>query len=72
MEIHTLGIDLGKTIFHLVGLNAAGEVVLRKKCSRKQLLQFTANLQVGLIAWKPAVALIISAGLCASRVMRFV
>ena len=33
MEIHTLGIDLGKTIFHLVGLNAAGEVVLRKKCS---------------------------------------
>jgi len=46
MEIHTLGIDLGKTIFHLVGLNAAGEVVLRKKCSRKQLLQFTANLQV--------------------------
>ena len=49
MEIHTLGIDLGKTIFHLVGLNAGGEVVLRKKCSRKQLLQFTANLQVHLI-----------------------
>jgi len=40
MEIHTLGIDLGKTIFHLVGLNAAGEVVVRKKCSHKQLLQF--------------------------------
>ena len=49
MEIHTLGIDLGKTIFHLIGLNTAGEVVLRKKCSRKQLLQLTANLQVGLI-----------------------
>src|ERR1700758_2139642 len=49
MEIHTLGIDLGKTMFHLVGLNAAGEIVLRKKCSRKQLLQFPANLQVGLI-----------------------
>ena len=49
MEIRTIGIDLGKTVFHLVGLNAAGEVVLRKKCSRKQLLQFTANLQVGLM-----------------------
>jgi transposase len=49
MEIHTLGIDLGKTIFHMVGLNAAGEIVVRKKCSRQQLLQFTANLQVGLI-----------------------
>jgi transposase len=49
MEIRTIGIDLGKTIFHLVGLNAAGEIVLRKKCSRKQLLQFTANLRVDLI-----------------------
>jgi hypothetical protein len=28
MEIHTIGIDLGKTVFHLVGLNARGEVGL--------------------------------------------
>ena len=49
MEIHTIGIDLGKTVFHLVGLNARGEVVVRKKCSRDQLLRFTANLQVTLI-----------------------
>jgi hypothetical protein len=33
----------------LVGLNQRGEVVLRKKFSRKQLLHFTANLQVELI-----------------------
>ena len=38
MEIHTIGIDLGKTVFHLVGLNVRGEVVVRKKCSRDQLL----------------------------------
>ena len=49
MEIHTIGIDLGKTVFHLVGLNVRGEVVVRKKCSRDQLLRFTANLQVTLI-----------------------
>src|SRR5271163_2358191 len=49
MELHTIGIDLGKTVFHLVGLNLRGEVVVRKKFSRKQLLHFTANLQVGLI-----------------------
>ena len=49
MEIETIGIDLGKTVFHLVGLNAAGEMVIRKKCSRKQLLHFTANLQARLI-----------------------
>ncbi len=49
MEIHTIGIDLGKTIFHLVGLNESGEVVVRKKFSRAQLLHFTANRDVHLI-----------------------
>jgi len=49
MELHTIGIDLGKKVFHLVGLNLRGEVVVRKKFSRKQLLHFTANLRVKLI-----------------------
>ena len=49
MEIHTIGIDLGKTVFHLVGVNVRGEVVVRKKCSRNQLLRFTSNLRVCLI-----------------------
>src|SRR6201994_4510198 len=49
MEIHTIGIDLGKTVFHLVGLNPRGEVVVRKKCSRNQILRFTANIHVELI-----------------------
>ena len=31
MELHTIGIDLGKTVFHLVGLNLRGEVAVRKK-----------------------------------------
>src|SRR2546426_365996 len=44
MELQTIGIDLGKTVFHLVGLNMRGEVEVRKKFSRKQLLHFTANL----------------------------
>ena len=37
MELCTIGIDLGKTVFHLVGLNPSGEVVVRKKFSRTQL-----------------------------------
>ena len=49
MEIRTIGIDLGKTVFHLVGLNARGAVVVRKKCSRTQLLRFTSNLRACLI-----------------------
>ncbi len=49
MELFTLGIDLGKTAFHLVGMSQRGEVLLRKRFSRAQLLHFTANLKVELI-----------------------
>ena len=49
MELFTLGIDLGKTTFHLVGMNQRGVVLVRKRFSRTQLLQFTANLKVELI-----------------------
>ena len=34
MEIYTVGIDLGKTVFNLVGLNRHGEVVERMEFSR--------------------------------------
>src|SRR5882724_4224470 len=49
MELFTVGIDLGKTTFHLVGMNHRGEVLVRKRFSRLQLLHFTANLKVDLI-----------------------
>ncbi len=40
-----ISIDLGKTTFHLVALGEHGQMVVRKKLSRKQLLAFTANLK---------------------------
>ena len=49
MELHAIGIDLGKTVFHLVGLDSSGKVVVRKRCSRTQLLAYTANLKVQVI-----------------------
>jgi transposase len=49
MKLHVLGIDLGKTVFHLVGRDSSGNVVIRRKCSRRELLAFTANVQVQLI-----------------------
>jgi transposase len=49
MELHAIGIDLGKTVFHLVGLSQTGEITVRKKFSRTRLLRFTANVQVHLI-----------------------
>ena len=49
MQIRSIGIDLGKTTFHLVALGERGQVVIRKKLSRTQLLVFTGNLTTALI-----------------------
>jgi transposase len=49
MHIASIGVDLGKTTFHLVALGEQGKVVVRKKFSRKQRLAYTANLQSSLI-----------------------
>jgi hypothetical protein len=49
MQIHSVGIDLGKTTFHLVALGAADKVIVRKKFNRKQLLVYTANIPASLI-----------------------
>jgi hypothetical protein len=38
MEVYAIGIDLGKTVFHLVALDREGKVVVRKKCSRNLTL----------------------------------
>src|SRR5215475_5906606 len=49
MHITSVGIDLGKTTFHLVALGERNKVLLRKKFSRAQLLAYTANLPCSLI-----------------------
>src|ERR1700751_6110684 len=49
MWIRSVGIDLGKTTFHLVALGTSGKVLVRKKFTQKQLLAFTANMQTSLI-----------------------
>ena len=70
MELHTIGIDLGKTVFHLVGLDLRGEVVVRKKFSRMQLRRFTVNIHVELIGMEPAGVCIFLAGHCENRVTK--
>ena len=41
MQIRSVGIDLGKTTFHLVALSAAGKVLLRKK-----FIEYNGEIQV--------------------------
>ena len=35
MQIHSIGIDLGKTTFHFVALGAAGKVLVKKFTQRQ-------------------------------------
>ena len=49
MKIASIGIDLGKTTFHLVASGERNKILLREKFSRAQLLAYTANLPAALI-----------------------
>jgi len=49
MHITSIGIDLGKTTFHLVALGERYKVLVRKKFSCAQLLAYTVNLPVTLV-----------------------
>ena len=49
MNIASIGIDIGKTTFHLVALDEHGSTVIRRKFSRKALLAYTAKLATSLI-----------------------
>ncbi len=49
MHIASIGIDLGKTTFHLVALGERNKVLIRKKFSRSQLLAYTGKLTSSLI-----------------------
>jgi transposase len=40
----TIGIDPGKNILHLVGLDARGEIVLREKVARAEIVSRLANM----------------------------
>jgi transposase len=70
MHIASIGIDLGKTNFHLVALGEHSKVAVRKKFSRKQLLAYTANLQASLIGLEPVRVRTLSGPRFATKVMK--
>jgi transposase len=49
MNIRVIGIDLGKTVFHLLAMDDHGNIVLKKRFSRTQLMKFLVNVPSCLI-----------------------
>ncbi len=54
-QVMTIGIDIGKNSFHLIGLDGAGNIVLHRKMSRNQVILRLANLQPCLIGMEACV-----------------
>lgn len=52
MSIQVIGIDLGKSNFHLVAHDRKGNSLFRKKLSRKQLIQFLSDTPPTTIAFE--------------------
>ena len=43
-EIAVIGIDIGKNVFHLIGVDSCGAIVLKRKLSRSQLESFMTDV----------------------------
>ena len=48
-EVSTIGLDIGKSVFQIHGVDVAGVVVIRKRISRAKLLEFFATLPACLV-----------------------
>lgn len=44
MNVTTIGLDIAKSVFHLVGAEASGKQVLKKRLKRKAVLEYFGNL----------------------------
>ena len=69
MEIHAIGIHLGKTLFHLVGVDSSGTVVVRKRCLEPSCWRLQSTCASIGSGWRRAVDRIFWAGPCASKAM---
>lgn len=54
MKITTIGIDLAKSVFQVHGVDDAGQVIVRKKLRRGEVLTFSLPRRHALSEWKPA------------------
>src|SRR5580700_7629533 len=49
MQTTTIGLDLAKNVFQVHGVDAAGQVVVRKKLRRSEVLRFFQTLEPCLV-----------------------
>ena len=52
-DVKTIGIDSGKNIFHLIGEDSRGAIVLQAKLTRAQLMLLLSNAKRCAIGMEP-------------------
>ncbi len=53
-EVITTGVDLAKNVFQVHGVDADGDVVVRRQLRRGQVLPFFKKQRPCLVVWRPA------------------
>ena len=70
-KLRIVGIDIAKQVFHLVGMDEHGTILVRKRLYRAQVMAFIAQLPPRRsLVWKPAVAPMTGRAAFASTAMR--
>ena len=64
LSVATMGIDIGKNSFHVVGLDQRGAIVVRQRWTRSQIRARLANMSPCLIGMEACVAPLTSATGC--------
>ena len=49
----SIGVDIGKEVFHLVGFDSEGKIVLRQKIKRLALVSTFEKLPRCIVGWEP-------------------
>lgn len=55
-EITTIGLDLAKNVFHIVGCNQRGKVIVKRMLKRNKLLEYFTNQPLCLVGMEACAA----------------
>jgi transposase len=62
--VKTIGLDIAKSVFQVHGVDAEGQVAIRRKLKRRYVLAFLRSCRRALSEWRPAQPRIIGHGNC--------
>jgi hypothetical protein len=66
----SIGIDIGKDVFHVVGFGKEGKIAFRRKIKRLAILETFGKLPLSVIGMEASSAPTLSAGCCVNWVIR--